>query len=132
MVAQSAQPRVANVVRPKRKKKQILAIPQGQAPPPLPVQSVLAHVVAAEVSHPFPMVPLTTPTAQVMVPALAPAGSAGFIPGTHAVAEQVKPPKPGKCWNCSINTHATKDCTIQHYCLVCNNDAHPLSYAEII
>jgi hypothetical protein len=91
MVAQPMQPRVANVVRPKRnKKKQILTIPQGQAPPPLPVQPVLAHVAAAQVSHPFSMVPLTTPTAQVTVPPLAPTGSTSFIPGTHAVAEKVK------------------------------------------
>jgi hypothetical protein len=36
------------------------------------------------------MVPLTTPTAQVTVPPLAPTGSTSFIPGTHAVAEKVK------------------------------------------
>jgi hypothetical protein len=33
--------------------------------------------------------------------------------------------KPGKCWKCSVDTHATKDCKAQHYCLVCDTAAHP-------
>jgi hypothetical protein len=33
--------------------------------------------------------------------------------------------KPGKCWKCSVDTHATKDCKVQHYCIVCDSVGHP-------
>jgi hypothetical protein len=33
--------------------------------------------------------------------------------------------KAGKCWKCSVDTHATKDCKVQHYCLVCDTGSHP-------
>jgi hypothetical protein len=33
--------------------------------------------------------------------------------------------KSGKCWKCSVDTHATKDCKVQHYCLVCDTISHP-------
>jgi hypothetical protein len=33
--------------------------------------------------------------------------------------------KVGKCWKCSVDTHATKDCKVQHYCLVCDTGSHP-------
>jgi hypothetical protein len=57
---------------------------------------------------------------------MAPGNSAGLIQSNLVVVEQVKTPKPGKCWKCSVDTHATKDCSAQHYCLVSNNDAHPI------
>jgi hypothetical protein len=40
------------------------------------------------------------------------------------VAELVSA-KSGKCWKCSVDTHATKDCKVQHYCLVCDTISHP-------
>jgi hypothetical protein len=33
--------------------------------------------------------------------------------------------KPSKCWKYSVDTHATKDCKVLHYYLVCDNVAHP-------
>jgi hypothetical protein len=33
--------------------------------------------------------------------------------------------KSGKCWKCSVDTHATKDCKVQHYCIVCDAMGHP-------
>jgi hypothetical protein len=33
--------------------------------------------------------------------------------------------KPVKCWKCGVNSHATKDCTVHHYYLVCDKVAHP-------
>jgi hypothetical protein len=71
------------------------------------------------------MVPMVAPSAQVTVPPLAPESSAGFPSSNLAIVEHVKAPKLGKCWKYSVDTHASKDCTAQHYCLVCNNAAHP-------
>ena len=31
------------------------------------------------------------------------------------------------CWKCKAKTHATKDCTVEHYCYVCDNAKHPTS-----
>jgi hypothetical protein len=44
-----------------------------------------------------------------------------------AVSEvgELAPAKSGKCWKCSIDTHASKDCKVQHYCLVCDTMTHP-------
>jgi hypothetical protein len=38
---------------------------------------------------------------------------------------EAAPSKPGKCWKCSVDTHATKDCKAQHYCFVCDTSTHP-------
>jgi hypothetical protein len=42
-----------------------------------------------------------------------------------AAAPVVKPKKVGRCWKCADNTHATKNCKVLHYCLVCDSGAHP-------
>ena len=31
------------------------------------------------------------------------------------------------CWKCKVKTHATKDCTIEHYCYIFDNSKHPMS-----
>jgi hypothetical protein len=33
--------------------------------------------------------------------------------------------KSWKCWKCAVDSHATKDCTVQHYCLVFDYFKHP-------
>jgi hypothetical protein len=40
--------------------------------------------------------------------------------------------KSGRCWKCAVNTHATKDCKVVHYCLVCDNAAHPTVRCPIL
>jgi hypothetical protein len=40
-------------------------------------------------------------------------------------AGQAKGKKSGKCWKCAVDSHATKDCPVQYYCLVCDNFKHP-------
>jgi hypothetical protein len=57
-----------------------------------------------------PLIPVQTPAA---VPAPDPAAPVG------------KQKKAGRCWKCAVNTHATKDCKVIHYCLVCDSGAHP-------
>jgi hypothetical protein len=44
--------------------------------------------------------------------------------GVSKVAE-FAPAKTGKCWKSSVDMHATKDCKVQHYCLVCDTMSHP-------
>ena len=29
-------------------------------------------------------------------------------------------------WKCKAKTHAMKDCTVEHYCYVCDNSKHPM------
>jgi hypothetical protein len=38
----------------------------------------------------------------------------GQAPAIPEVAE-LAPVKPRKCWKCSVDTHATKDCKVYHY-----------------
>ena len=47
------------------------------------------------------------------------------VDGSGVVAAGKVKTKKAVCWKCSVNTHATKDCTALHYCLVCDNTAHP-------
>jgi hypothetical protein len=37
-----------------------------------------------------------------------------FVVQTAAVFEVPEMAKPSKCWKCSVDTHATKDCKVQH------------------
>jgi hypothetical protein len=68
--------------------------------------------------------------------AVPPLGGGTFLAGPSVVDQLVSVPqaaddsdvvasKPGKCWKCAVDTHATKDCKAQHYCLVCDTAAHP-------
>jgi hypothetical protein len=41
------------------------------------------------------------------------------------VEDTSKGKKSVRCWKCAVESHATKDCTAIHYCLVCNTGAHP-------
>ena len=36
-----------------------------------------------------------------------------------------KSKKGNKCFKCATDSHTTKACPIKHYCLVCDNAAHP-------
>ena len=36
------------------------------------------------------------------------------------------------CWKCKAKSHATKDCTVEHYCYICDNLKHPLSKCPIL
>jgi hypothetical protein len=47
------------------------------------------------------------------------------VSSAAAEATEVVPAKSSKCWKCSVDTHATKDCKVQHYCLVCDTMTHP-------
>jgi hypothetical protein len=40
-----------------------------------------------------------------------------------AVAPVAKPKKVGRCRKCAVNAHATKDCKVLDYCLVCDSGA---------
>ena len=59
-----------------------------------------------------------------VVPA-APAVTDDAVAGTVVPQGKAKSKKATVCWKCAVNTHATKDCTAQHFCLVCNNTEHP-------
>jgi hypothetical protein len=49
-----------------------------------------------------------------------------------AAPPTVKAKKGGRCWKCAVNTHATKECKVIHYCLVCDNAAHPTVRCPIL
>jgi hypothetical protein len=48
------------------------------------------------------------------------------------VAPATKQKKVGRCWKCAVNTHATKDFKVIHYCLVCDSGAHPTIRCPIL
>ena len=63
---------------------------------------------------------------QVVVPAAPVTSVVETVPAESSVVPLGKAKKKATvCWKCAVNTHATKDCTVQHYCLVCNNAEHP-------
>jgi hypothetical protein len=103
----------------KRKKKNAGASGSQNAPPPQ-VQSV--QVPFAPPQGPF--VPPSGGLGSFVGPSsLVPLDYGVQSVSAPDVAEV--PAKPGKCWKCSVDTHATKDCKAQHYCLVCDTSTHP-------
>lgn len=40
-------------------------------------------------------------------------------------AAKAKAKKGVRCWKCAVDTHVAKDCTVQHYCYICDKVAHP-------
>jgi hypothetical protein len=110
--------------RNKRKKKK--GGPPGQVvqQPQFTQQSdqfMQPHVVVSA-GVPAGAVESVTPIPEAAAVFDAPASSE---PALVADVVQGKGKKSGKCWKCAVNSHATKDCTVQHYCLVCDNFKHP-------
>ena len=72
-------------------------------------------------SPPVPVLPATS----LVVPSAVPTGPVGVppiaVPEVEAVTKKVKV----WCWKCSVKTHAVKDCTVRHYCYLCDQDKHP-------
>ena len=62
---------------------------------------------------------------QPLLPAVPAAPAANNVVVAVGSQGKAKSRKATVCWKCSVNTHATKDCTAQHFCLVCNNTEHP-------
>jgi hypothetical protein len=116
---------VANAVKPKRKKKkngqQGATGPQGSIPVPI------------QAAFPQPQMPFMHNSAIASGDALSTvAGPSTVSPVAPAVQSEVSADadadlakKVVKCWKCAVDTHATKECKVQHFCLVCDNGAHP-------
>jgi hypothetical protein len=105
----------ATVAKNKWKKKKNGGPPGQGVPPP---QILLAQ-------SQFPFVPAAAlPSEGVFVPT---GPSTDHLPSVVQTGGASDEPavKPGKCWKCSVDTHATKDCKAQHYCLVCDIASHP-------
>jgi hypothetical protein len=85
--------------------------------------NVPAMVPQSSIGMPVP--PMAAPSAPMAPLALIPQTSVGNAQVMSSYVEPVKAKRLGKCWKCAMDNHASKDCTVQHYCLVCNNAAHP-------
>ena len=61
----------------------------------------------------------------VVQPAIAPAApTVAVVQPEAVVAEgtvQVVKKTRAWCWKCASNTHATKDCSVNHFCFICEN-----------
>ena len=114
--------------------------PPQQPPQPAQVfqpqmqQSVMPQVLLG--LHQFAQQPFFTPQPTFQAgQAVAQFGAAPPVLGVVGASEPVAGPgvlaggkektKKTVCWKCAVNTHATKDCTDLHYCLVYDNTAHP-------
>ncbi|KAI4965533.1 hypothetical protein ZWY2020_051608 [Hordeum vulgare] len=62
------------------------------------------------------------PTVQ---PASQARGTEGEQPDPGVIGQDAKKPKTRR-WKCEVDTHATKDCTIAHYCYICDDPQHSL------
>jgi hypothetical protein len=93
-----------------------------------PVQPMLPYVAPPQVpsvSAVMSVPPVAHSSAQLAPAALTTQATAGDAQVLSSAVEPVKPKRIGKCWKCAVDTHATKDCTVLHYYLVCNNVGHP-------
>jgi hypothetical protein len=101
--------------RNKRKKKMNVTSSSSQSVPP------------PQMTFTQPQFPFMTDPSGGMVNAVGASSlvQAESVVQTAAVSEVPEMAKPGKCWKCSVDTHATKDCKVQHYCLVCDTINHP-------
>jgi hypothetical protein len=52
-------------------------------------------------------------------------GGGLFETRSNEVVEPQQGKKSVHCWICVVDTHASKDCKLHHYCLVCVNTAQP-------
>jgi hypothetical protein len=43
-----------------------------------------------------------------------------------------KAKKSVRCWKCSDNSHAVKDCKVNHYCYICDKKAHPTARCHVL
>jgi hypothetical protein len=109
----------ASAKKKRKKKKNSGASGSQNAPPP---QLQYAHVPFAPPQGPF-VLPSGGLGSFVGPSSLVQLDSGVQSASAPDVAEV--PAKPGKCWKCSVDTHATKDCKAQHYCLVCDTLTHP-------
>jgi hypothetical protein len=117
----------------------------------LPFQPVVAQHAAAPVQNKMKkkknssaassqgVPPLQSPFVPPQSPYVPPSGGAGGVALPIPMLQQdqvvqstpvpvvtdVAPSKPGKCWKCVVDTHATNDCKAQHYCLVSDTSTHP-------
>jgi hypothetical protein len=77
------------------------------------------------------LVPVSVPAgagvSATAVPEVAVASDSPFSSQSALVPDAIQPKgkKFGKCWKYAVDSHATKDCPVQHYCLVCDNFKHP-------
>jgi hypothetical protein len=115
----------------KRKKKKNQAAGQGSANM-ANTAMVPQHVVqAASFAPQGPIADLVSSSSLGLAPATAPV----VLPvdaGSSAVAALTRPQKAARCWKCAVNTHATKDCKVTHFCLVCDTDRHPTVRCPIL
>jgi hypothetical protein len=133
MVAQNPPQNTSNpqAAQKKRKKKKNTAPAQGLAMvanAPVQQQMVQAATPNAPQVHSADFVS-SSATAQAMP--IAPAG----LSVADGATTETGPPKSQKnvrCWKCAMNTHATKDCKVTHYCLVCDADRHPTVRCPIL
>jgi hypothetical protein len=123
-------------VRPKRKKKKT----PTQLPVSLPLQHNSMMQQAQQQFIQQPPMPLGLP-ASIATAVSPPAVSvtAGLVGHTTSsdvlVVESVvqgKGKKSLKCWKCAVDSHNTKDCTVQHFCIVCDNFEHPTARCPIV
>jgi hypothetical protein len=115
----------------KRKKKKNAAPAQGMAMVAnaamvqQPMQVAAPHVPQGQVAD------FASASATTQVNPVVPAGLS-VADGAPAETGLPKPQKNVRCWKCAVNTHATKDCKVAHYCLVCDTDRHPTARCPIL
>jgi hypothetical protein len=105
---------VPNAAQKKKKKKK--AVQQNI---PLQSQTVVPQVQLPYV-QPSATAPVPVSTADPVVQLPLPSSAQTLLP-VDIVPEVPKK----KCWKCAVDTHSTRECKVQYYCLVCDNGNHP-------
>jgi hypothetical protein len=107
--------------------REILASHRKKKKAPIPpAQPGVDGVAAAQ----QPMPPPTAPYQEApMAVSMEPPQLMNTAPAAGPPTAKAK--KSGCRWKCVVNTHATKDCKVVHYC-ICDNAAHPTVRCPIL
>ena len=108
---------------------------QGQPRmPPLMPQQFYPAAPALQPCQPLPAASSGIMASDILAPAAtANPGAGEVLPVPAGPIDSVAANTVGKakgkngagCWKCFVDTHSSKECTVLHYCLLCDNSAHP-------
>lgn len=95
---------------------------QYQPQQPVPQEVSQPHQLY---SHAQSGAPLAPPQPVGQTPRVTIVPEVGASEVVDAPKNNGKAKKGAWCWKCSVDSHASKDCKVKHYCYICDKIAHP-------
>jgi hypothetical protein len=93
----------------------------------VPVQTQLGQSVYGQPQQqPGPQLPLVQQP-QPMAPQ-----AGAVVPAAEVTKAAGKSKKSVRCWKCADNSHAVKDCKVDHYYYICDKKTHPTARCPVL